>query len=381
LLMWDADCKWSLEQMYAENRIVQAIDNWKQMYAQIMRQNVVLENSIVGALSTDGQRVYTVDDLPVPPYVAHMFNGWNQPQFPWGQEVNDAMQHNVLQAYDLGSGKMLWKLGGHSEKKDTNDPKGELFDSYFLGAPLCIGGKLYALTDKNQELRLVCIDPVGADKKGSILWIQTVATTKEKMLMDPPRRAQAAPLAYGEGILVCPTNAGAVFGVDFLTHRLLWAYAYRDRAAAKDPNEMMGMGGPGGRMIVRGGAVWMNGDMVNGVPQSSLNDWKVSAPVIAEGKVVFTAPDGSTIDCLNLRDGSKLWRVNNLDSDQYVGGVYAGKALIVGRARCRALALKDGSQAWTLETGMPSGRGVASDNVYSLPLQSASASHEPGVCA
>src|SRR5439155_10001538 len=164
----------------------------------------------------------------------------------WGGEVNDAMHYNILQAFDLGSGKMLWKVGGRGDKKHPNDPKGDLHESYFLGPPLAIGGKLYVLTDKNQELRLVCLD--GA--KGTISWVQTLATTKEKMLTDQARRAWAAPLAYGEGILVCPTNAGAVIGVDFLTHSLLWAYAYRDRAAPKNPQEeaMMGMGG--GQMMI-----------------------------------------------------------------------------------------------------------------------------------
>src|SRR5262249_1889626 len=67
---------------------------------------------------------------------------------------------------------------------------------------------------------------------------------------------------------------------------------------------------------------------------------------------------------------------------QYLAGVYAGRAVIVGKDRCRALELKDGSQAWTLETGMPSGRGVASDNIYYLPLQASSAPPNwPVVCA
>jgi outer membrane protein assembly factor BamB len=379
LLMWDADCKWSLEEMFKEPRKVQAIDNWRQQYIQVARPNAVVENSVIGSLSTDGQRVYSVDDLPVPPYVAHMYNQFGGvPQFPWGPEVNEAMHYSVLQAFDLGSGKMLWTAGGRGDKRNPNDPKGELNDSYFLGAPLAIAGKLYVLIDKNQELRLICLD--GA--KGTVTWNQTLATTKEKMLMDMGRRAHAAPLAYGEGILVCPTNAGAVFGVDFLTHSLLWAYAYRDRAAPVDPQqEAMQM-----RMMGRGGAVWMaNGQMMNGMPQANLNDWKTSAPVIADGKVVFTAPDGSTVDCLNLRDGSKVWRTNKLDSDLYLAGVYAGKALIIGKDRCRAIDLKDGSQAWAVETGMPSGRGVASDNVYYLPLKTTTTAAqndpEPGVIA
>src|SRR6516162_4271983 len=131
------------------------------------------------------------------------------------------------------------------------------------------------------------------------------------------------------------------------------------------------------RMMRRG--MW-NGEMPN--QQVNANEWKVAPPVIADGKVVFTAPDGNTIDCVNLRDGSKVWRMNKIDSDQYLAGVYAGKVLLVGKEHCRALDLKDGSQAWTLPTGMPSGRGVASDNIYYLPLEkSALAPQEPEVCS
>src|SRR5262249_15044892 len=37
LMMWDADCPWSLEKMYTEPRTQQAIDNWKQQYNPIGR--------------------------------------------------------------------------------------------------------------------------------------------------------------------------------------------------------------------------------------------------------------------------------------------------------------------------------------------------------
>jgi outer membrane protein assembly factor BamB len=373
LMMWDADCPGSLEKMYAEPVTLQAIDQWRQAYHNIGRLNVAFENSVIGSLATDGQRVFSVDDLPVPPHLVN-FNQWGgPPQFPWGAQVNDMIQYSVLQTFDLGSGVMKWKIGGHGDKmKNANDPKNDLHDSYILGPPLPIGGKLYLLTEKNQELRLVCLDA----GKGTITWIQTLATTKEKMTQDMNRRAYAAPLAYGEGILVCPTNAGAVIGVDFLTHSLMWAYAYRDRAAPKNPQDeeqmMMRMG------RFRGG---FNGEMIH-TQQVTANDWKVSAPVIVDGKVVFTAPDGSSIDCLNLRDGSKVWRMNKNESDQYLAGVYAGKVLLVGKDRCRALDLKDGSQVWTVETGTPSGRGVGSENIYYLPLEKSSlAPHEPEVCA
>jgi outer membrane protein assembly factor BamB len=375
-LEWEADMDWSLERMFAETQTVQGISQWQQMYRQMAWPNIVLENSVVGSLASDGQRVYCIDDLAVPPYVQNFYNNWGgAPQFPWGQKINEAMQHSVLYAFDLSTGKVLWRTGGPAGARDSHDPtKGELNESYFLGPPLALGGKLYVLTDKNQELRLVCLDAA----KGTITWIQTLATTKEKMLMEVKRRAHAAPLAYGEGILVCPTNAGAVIGVDFLTHSLLWAYAYRDRSPAKDLQDQAMMPGMGGRVRMGGAMIMQDGS----TPMNSSNEWKVSPPVIADGKVVFTAPDGSTIDCLNLRDGSRVWRNTRQDGDLYLAGVYAGRALIVGKDRCRALDLKDGSQAWVLETGVPSGRGVASDNIYYLPLKAAAAPpHDPEVCA
>ena len=52
------------------------------------------------------------------------------------------------------------------------------------------------------------------------------------MQNDVIRRTWAAHLAYGEGILVCPTNAGAVFGVNLLENSLVWAYPYRDKSDA-----------------------------------------------------------------------------------------------------------------------------------------------------
>src|SRR5262249_2679063 len=97
--------------------------------------------------------------------------------------------------------------------------------------------------------------------------------------------------------------------------------------------------------------------------------WKVSAPVISDGKVVVTAPDGRGIDCLNLRDGSVVWKVPRTDDDLYLGGVVKGKVLIVSKKACRALSLGDGKQAWQVETGTPSGKGAASDGLYYLPLK------------
>src|SRR5262249_25590971 len=151
-----------------------------------------------------------------------------------------------------------------------------------------------------------------------------------------------------EGVLVCPTNAGAILGIDLLSHSLVWAYSYREDSGKENPQmEMM-----------RRRGMWM-GQMTG---HQLIPDWKVSAPVVQDGKVVFTAPDGASAPCLSPRNGARLWRAARAD-DLYLAGVFNGKVLLVGKTSCRALNLADGKQVWVQPTGLPSGQGVASDNV------------------
>jgi outer membrane protein assembly factor BamB len=226
------------------------------------------------------------------------------------------------------------------------------------------------LAEKQQELRLICIDPLA---NGKVLSSQTLAQTKDKMMQDVARRIQATHLTYGEGMLVAPTNAGAILAVDLLTNRLVWAYPYREKgdttASAEMPVD------PRGRIIRRGGFVQ---------PQfnpAANNQWKVSAPIIQDGKVLFTAPDARSIHCVNLRDGSRVWMLPRGEEDLYLGGVYGGKVLIVGRKSVRGVSLSKGETLWTLETGLPSGQGIASENIYYLPLKEAAQGKEPEICA
>ena len=67
----------------------------------------------------------------------------------------------------------------------------------------------------------------------------------------------------------------------------------------------------------------------------------------------------------------------------YLGGVYNGKVILVGQNNCRALSLASGNQIWNLDTGIPSGQGVASEKIYYLPLKSAvnDKDSHPEVCA
>jgi outer membrane protein assembly factor BamB len=352
---------------------VDAYTRWLGFYLQQNgRPQILFENSILNTLSTDNKFVYGVEDLAVPPPASFQMNaaipgGGGQ---SWGPEITSAINHNRLFAYDLSKDlKVAWDIGGTE--------KGELSDSYFLSAPLPLNGRLYVLTEKQQDLRLVTLEPA----TGKILGIQALAQVKDtKLSQEPVRRTQACHLSYAEGILIVPTNAGAIFGVDLFSNSLLWAYPYRSPdALAKPviPQNNPWMVPPGWMRMPDGTLVKINPEVY----------WEVTAPAIADGKVVFTAPDEKDIHCVNVRDGSRIWSATRDNDDLYMAGVFNGKVVIVGKNRTRALSLAKGEELWRLETGKPSGQGAASmppgggDVLYYLPIRESASSREPEVCA
>jgi hypothetical protein len=74
------------------------------------------------------------------------------------------------------------------------------------------------------------------------------------------------------------------------------------------------------------------------------------------------------------------WRAKR-QGDLYVAGLFGNDVLLVGDKSCRALSVTDGTERWKIDTGRPTGMGVASDGVYYLPLANFGKSAEPEVCA
>src|SRR5262249_35436127 len=85
-------------------------------------------------------------------------------------DINDAVQHSRLQAFEIANGsfKMKFELGA-PESRDG------LSDCYFLGPPLPLDGKIYALAEKRQELWLICIDPT---PPGKVITMQMLMKTR-----------------------------------------------------------------------------------------------------------------------------------------------------------------------------------------------------------
>ncbi len=356
---FDDKSPWTLEKVLTPNNIDNTgnLSQWLQQYMQTSAA-LLYDNSLLGTLSSDNLRVYVIEDLPVPPtwqFLQNMRFGMQGIRF--SPQFAETFQNNKLVAYNLEKGTLGWKIPADLKDRDPNN-EDPFADHFFLGAPLPMGDKLYVLAEVNTEIRLLCLHPyteqvqVGEKLKDlervKLAWSQMLCSVDRPITQDPLRRTQAVHLAYGEGILVCPTNSGAVLAVDLLNRSMIWAHSYGEATdTTYDPRR-------GGRY-----------------PQPAMAaTWANSAPMVRDGKVVFTAPDGKHIHCLNLRDGSPLWKEDKSAEDLYLAGIYDGKVLLVGKDSCRALNLKDGKQAWSVATAQPSGRGVASkNNIYYLPTR------------
>jgi len=304
-----------------------------------------------GTLSSDGQFVFSIEDLAagiVPqkrPRTVFLANGTRQltPSGP--------LQYNRLAAFEIRTGKLKWELGGPQGS-------GELAQAgtFFLGAPLPLDGRLYGLGDQNGEIRLLAIE----SKTGRVDWSQQLVVVERTILQDNYRRRAGSMPSYADGVIVCPTASGAVVAVDLTTRSLLWGYRY-----AMSPSH-------NAAMIGRLGGVFYNQRRSPG----NLDYWIDSTAILAEGNVILTPAESDEIHCLNLADGTLVWKKPRLDS-LYVAGVVDGVVYLVGRSQLRALRLSDGEPVWDGESrplpggSLPSGHGYLAGGKYYLPLTSA----------
>lgn len=390
-LYWRSPTKGGLLRLMNENDTKPTVVSWWAQYWQHRMPTLVFENAQAGSMSHDGKLVYFVDDiaLPPPPLVFNPNMGI-MPQPMTG--LGGMTEYSRMIALDMTTGKLVWDIGGpaaapmteEEEEKTTNTLR-LTEGAIFLGPPLPLNGRLYALYERNNRIRLGCFDPYkltvvkaepgskkAPEKYPELLWSQDLGTPSSKVSQDSLRRIQPAYLAYADGVLVCPTNSGAVIAVDVNARSLLWARGYNSSAVSSDPNGGMGKG-PGGVVIIGGGRIRQPGMGQGPLPNDR---WRASAPIISNGKVVLAAHDSDQLQCLDLRTGDLLWAEGRRKDDLYVGGVIRDKVVIVGKDSVRALVLGAGKDpgkpdvAWeNLRTGTPSGHGVASkDGLFFLPM-------------
>jgi outer membrane protein assembly factor BamB/tetratricopeptide (TPR) repeat protein len=318
----------------------------------------VFEDATSGTLASDGRLVFVVES---PPETAGRQPGLVRPGLGFGGLAGGGWRgSNTLSAYEIaGRGKLAWRLPARGDAGEAA-PAGAA--AWYLGAPLPVGDQLLVLVEERGEIRLDVLDA----GTGRSVWSQPLAEIDEERSVDSrdshARKLAGLSPALAEGVLVCPTGAGAVIAVDLATRTLLWAHEYP--VAKRDDVVLL----PNGLRAQRANLANAFDEPAAAEPAGR---WLDSAPVLAQGVVLLTPGESQDLLCLDLRRGTTVWRLPRKDR-LYVAGVVDGRAVVVGRRGVEAIDLKTGRAVWSrplaVEHGSPSGRGILTPERLLLPL-------------
>jgi outer membrane protein assembly factor BamB len=305
-----------------------SVDHWLSYSAQpqpVGQSNLatfveqrIWDDPTYGTMSSDGEQVFIVED---PSNTLA-----NQPTIVrprWQHQLSGPRTFNLLIARELKTeGKLKWEVGGA-----TGEDEPRLAGAFFLGPPLVLQGRLYALVEmKGQEIRLVALSA----KTGKLDWWQQLCVVEQ----DSERRPGGASPSYADGVLVCPTSAEAVVAVDATTRNLLWGYQY-PRAQQINFNHL-------------------NAIRPNNFPlaRRAGDRWADSTVTIADGKIVLTPIESNALYVLNLINGEVQWKIDR-GNNLYVACIDAGHVIVVGRSQVVAYPLSGGEPIWTCPTASP----------------------------
>ncbi|PHQ35371.1 oxidoreductase [Rhodopirellula bahusiensis] len=287
-----------------------------------------------GQISSDGERVFMIDNLGK--IEIERFS-------PFASRGMSSLA-NTLVALGLGNeGKILWRLG----KSETTPSV--LSEAFFLGPPLPFRGDLYVMAEIAGEVVLLCLDP--AD--GSVQWQQVlVAVESGGIGADPVRRVAGAMPTYHNGLLICPTGAGATVAVNLIDRTIRWG------------NQI-----PRSQEFVH--SIYRPNTRVSANQLS--RRWTHSLAIAKGTSVVLTPIECDRLQVLDVLSGRNRFTPKNRIRLAYVAGVKDDLYFVVGADEVSACSLNDGSEVWSTPTNLVrpgqriSGRGVFGNDRYYLP--------------
>ncbi|MCP4887466.1 MAG: PQQ-binding-like beta-propeller repeat protein [Planctomycetaceae bacterium] len=289
-----------------------------------------------GQITADDERVYLLDDLREVEMA--YFGGLN---IRGTRPANTGK--NSLIALELETeGKLRWSLGSGSDEVSS------LSDAFFLGPPLPLDGRLYVMAEIAGDINLCCLEP----RSGEEIWRQQlVAVESGGIDADPIRRVAGAMPTYYEGLLICPTGAGATVAIDLADRTLRWGVNY-DRSAEMSRS-----------MTNRG----RNLD-----PNQLMQRWSLGIAIADQQNVLLTPIESDRLYGFNLLTGESLFSRKARGYMRYLAGIRDNHFFVVGSNQVRGYDMK-GEMIWTTDRDMLpagqliSGRGMFAADEYLLP--------------
>ncbi len=305
-------------------------------------------------LSSDGELVFVVEGNSSPTFRQRLRQAG-------GSRNNE--NSNRLVAYDIKqNGQLRWQLPRANNELAVEEPRSR----WFLGSPLPLGNELFVLVEERQQIRL----DVLSSATGETIWSQPLAEVDVEYDINnrDDRKQLGLSPTFAEGILVCPTGAGAAIAVDLTARTLLWAY----RFTIPKPDDVRRLAnGIQLRMQVLAGNMAGMQIKSSAAGNTDGGKWLDALPIIAGDRALLTPAGSEFLHCVNIRTGELLWRSPRSDFIT-VAGITNRMVILLGQKTAAAVSLDDGKIAWKQTIGLNEelvcGRGILSGKRLYVPI-------------
>jgi outer membrane protein assembly factor BamB len=310
---------------------------------------ILFRDGVYGSLSSDGRRLFVLEEIAVMPQ--NIYGYWQQ------EDVTDPLgrdwKSNSLSAYDLQTGRRLWRIGGRKIEEAFSQ---QLAGTFFFGAPVVDGDDLFVIGEQSDSMHLFCIRP----ETGEVVWSQQISGVGQTIERDMVRRGWACFPAVSKGVIVCPTTSGWLVAIDRIQRRFLWTHRYLARTNNQN-----------GR----------SGYLINQSLELHAR-WGPSAPIIFEDTVVFAPPElpdesgaqQPVLLGLDLATGKPKWPSIAKGEALIVGGAADGRVFLTGVRSLTCIDAVNGKTAWQKNwpdgDDIPSGRPLLTAKAVLQPMQS-----------
>ena len=244
---------------------------------------------------------------------------------------------NQLQAASIASeGKILWVQGGSAGSDE------DLASCYFLGPPLMHDGDLYSIVEINGEIRLVVMNP----NTGKVLWHQQLCTPPAGMSAES-RTYQALSPSISDGLVLCPTGAGAIVAVDLLSRSLKWGAGYRVS-------------------LQRSHSGALGSESFNPLAPR----WHDTGMIVQDGLLVVSPVETPYYYVFNVLTGEKVTSQSR-SSSRYIAGIRDDRVYVVSDRKVTCFDVRKNLLAWRVdfpERALLAGKGLWLEDRLLIPM-------------
>jgi len=348
-------------------------------------------NRVAQQLSSDGERLFCIDghDFHTPRQFARLPNLAGR-----GEDLRYD-PGNTLTARDMRTGRILWQAGKFpyvqkyinalfalpapaatpssnmrqpqviqadiDETIFTDDDK-TFKDTWFLGAPLPLHGRLYVIGETDGVLQLFVLE----SQTGRLIARQAFAHAQSSVTANIVRRAYPLFPSTSGGIVVCPTGNGLVAALDAVTLLPIWCFSYAPAQTSTPANIRM----PNLQRMLP----MMNVNEHNFRQLFAESGWQMPRLIIDGQRVLVAPPDRAALYCLDLLSGELLWEQTvSRPNALYVACVHNDKVFVVTPINLLVLDMNTGKEVTTYKVRFPpalkpAGVGVHSGDQYFIPF-------------